>query len=146
MKPETVLRWIARSWGVASTLLLLAFAFGGGENLRFKAAEAVAFLFFPVGVIAGFGVAWRRELAGGMVTVVSLAVFYLYMFCLRGRWPAGPYFLLFAAPGILHVASALIASRSELSAATSNPAKDMHVFGHRLAEQSDARERRKQAD
>src|SRR5262245_8679976 len=46
-----ILRWTARVWGIASTLLLLAFAFGGRENLRFSASEAVAFLFFPVGVI-----------------------------------------------------------------------------------------------
>ena len=111
MRPEVILCWVARAWGVASTLLLLAFAFGGQEHVRFTAAEAVAFLFFPVGVMAGFAVAWRRELAGGLVTVGSLALFYFYLFALSGRWPSGPYFLLFAAPGFLHVASALIAAR-----------------------------------
>src|SRR5688572_6196207 len=64
-----ILRWTARVWGIASTLLLLAFAFGGREHLRFSMIEAVAFLFFPLGIIAGFAVAWRRELAGGLVTI-----------------------------------------------------------------------------
>src|SRR5215218_9298811 len=110
MKPVVVLRWTARVWGVASAMLLLAFAFGGGEHLRFTAAETIAFLFFPVGVIAGFAVAWRRELAGSLISVGSLALFYLFMFARGGRWPAGPYFLLFAVPGFLHFAIALLAA------------------------------------
>jgi hypothetical protein len=107
---ESILRWTARIWGIASTLLLLAFAFGGREHLRFTAAEALGFLFFPVGVVAGFAVAWRRELAGGIVTVASLALFGVYLFLGSGHL-LGIYFFLFAAPGFLHVLSALLASR-----------------------------------
>jgi hypothetical protein len=110
MRLEAVLRWSARVWGIASALLLLAFAFGGREHLRLTAGETLGFLLFPVGVIAGFAVSWRRELAGGLVTVGSLALFYLLLFARDGRLPAGPYFLLFAAPGFLHVASALLAA------------------------------------
>jgi hypothetical protein len=118
MKPEAVLSWSARAWGVASAVLLLAFAFGGKEHLRLTASEAVGFLFFPLGVIAGFAIAWWRELAGGMVTIVSLALFYVWQFSQAGQLPTGPYFLLFAAPGFLHVASALLAARRGRSAAT----------------------------
>lgn len=110
-KQETVLRWTARVWGIASTLLLLAFAFGGREHLRFTAGEAVAFLLFPVGAVVGFAVAWRRELAGGLVTVGTLALFHMYEFAYSGRWWLGPYFYLFAAPGFIHVATALLAAR-----------------------------------
>lgn len=53
MKTESVLRWIARAWGLAGGLLLLAFAFGGREHFRLTADEAVGFLLFPVGVVAG---------------------------------------------------------------------------------------------
>lgn len=113
MKTEVVLRWIARAWAAASGVLLLMFAFGGREHLRFTAGEAVAFLFFPVGVVAGFVLAWRRELAGGLVSVGSLALFYGCLFAFSGRVPATPWFLVFAAPGFLHVASALIAARPE---------------------------------
>ena len=56
-EPEVVLRWTARAWGIASALLLLAFAFGGREHIRLTAGEAIGFLLFPVGVIAGFAVA-----------------------------------------------------------------------------------------
>jgi hypothetical protein len=111
VKPESMLRWAARAWSIASTLLLLAFAFGGREHLRLTAAEAIVFLLFPVGVVAGFAIAWWRELAGGLVTVGSLALFYLLLFARNGWVPVTPYFLLFAAPGFLHVACALIAAR-----------------------------------
>lgn len=116
MRSQAVLRWIARAWGLASGLLLLAFAFGGREHVRLTAGEAVGFLFFPVGVIVGFAVAWWRELAGGLITVASLALFYLWLFARDGRWPAGPYFLLFAAPGFLHIASARLAARGRAPA------------------------------
>ena len=53
MRPETVLRWTARVWGVASALLLFAFAFGGREHLRLTAGEAVAFLLSPPGWWSG---------------------------------------------------------------------------------------------
>jgi hypothetical protein len=105
------LRWTARTWGIASTLLLLVFAFGGREHLRLTMSEAVALLFFPVGVVVGFVVAWRRELAGGLVTVGSLTLFYLYQFVWGSGRTAGPYFLLFAAPGFLHLANALLVAR-----------------------------------
>jgi hypothetical protein len=102
MKLEMILRWIARVWGLASTLLLLAFAFGGREHLRFTLNEGIAFLFFPIGLILGLGVVWWREGLGGLISIVSLALFYLFMFAVAGKLPAGPYFLLFAAPGFLH--------------------------------------------
>ncbi len=101
------LRWIARIWGIASTLLLLAFAFGGREHLHLKFAEAIAFLFFPIGVIAGFIVAWRHELAGGLLTVGCFLVIVAWLFTSSGRSP-GIYFLLFAAPGFIHIASFLL--------------------------------------
>ena len=112
MRPEAVLRWTAHAWGLASGLLLLAFAFGGREHVRLAAGEAVGFLLFPVGVVAGFAVAWRRELAGGLVTVASLALFYLWLFARDCRF--SPYFLLFAAPGFFHVVSARLAARGRL--------------------------------
>jgi len=105
-----ILRWTAHAWGAASSVLLLAFAFGGREHLRFTGGEALAFLLFPIGVIVGFVVAWWRGLVGGLITVGSLALFYLYAFVGGSKW-VGPYFILFAAPGFLHIASVLLAKR-----------------------------------
>lgn len=112
MKTETALRWIAHAWGLASGLLLLAFAFGGREHVWLSAREAVGFLLFPVGVVAGFVVAWRRELFGGLITVGSLGLFSLWLFARDGRLALGPFFLLFSAPGFLHVVGGLLAKRS----------------------------------
>lgn len=111
MRPEDVLRWIARVWGVLSTGLLLAFAFGGQEDFRPTASEAVGLLLFPSGVIVGFVVAWRHQGVGGLITMGSLAFFYAWHYARSGRFPTGPYFLLFAAPGAIHIASALLAKR-----------------------------------
>lgn len=115
MRLETILRWSARAWGMASGLLLLAFAFYGRENLQFTIATAAAFMLFPIGVIAGFALAWWKELAGGLITLGSLALFYLLMFARNGWVPTTPYILLFAAPGIVHVAAALIGARREFA-------------------------------
>jgi len=117
MRPEVVLHWTARVWGIASALLLLAFAFGGREHFRFTAAEAVVLLLFSVGAIVGYMVAWRRALVGGLVTISSLILFFLWLFARGGSSRGTPYFLLFAGPGFLHVASALIAARRAKGAA-----------------------------
>jgi hypothetical protein len=113
------LRWTARAWGVASGLLLLAFAFGGNEHLRFTAGEAIAFLLFPVGVIAGFVIAWSRELAGGLTTVGCFLLFSILLMAWSGR-PPGIYFFLFVAPGFLHIASAFLSRSGAVSLANAH--------------------------
>ncbi len=109
MKTSTILRWIARIWSLASLALLVLFAVGGGGGGGVPTAtEAVALGFFPIGVAAGLLIAWRREGMGGVITVLSLAAFYLWLFLLDGRLTRGPYFLLFAAPGFLFLATGFL--------------------------------------
>ena len=36
------------------------FAFGGQSSFPFMMGEFIAFLLFPMGVMVGFAVAWRR--------------------------------------------------------------------------------------
>lgn len=112
MQPVVLLRWVARAAGLASGLLLGLFLFGGQEHLRPTAAEAVGMLFFPFGVAAGFAVAWWRDGLGGLVSVGSLGLFYLWLFARAGQVPTTPYFLLFAAPGFLHLIVAGLARGS----------------------------------
>lgn len=112
MQPVLLLRGLARVWSIASTLLLLAFLFGGRENLFPTASQAVSMLFFPVGILVGFLVAWRWELLGGLGTVGSLVLFYVWTFILSGRIPMTPYFVLFAAPGFLFLACSLWSEKS----------------------------------
>lgn len=111
MNAPLLLRWLARTGGLASTLLLLAFLFGGGEQFRPTTSEAVSLLFFPAGLIAGFVYAWWRDGLGGLISVVSLAFFYIWHYARAGQFPSGPYFLLFAAPAFLHLAAALASHR-----------------------------------
>ncbi len=116
MKTESVLCWTARIWGIASASLLLMFAFGGREHIRFTSSEAVGFLFFPIGIIIGFAVAWRNQIIGGIVTVGSLVLFFVWLSVRDGRFQFGPYFLLFAAPGFLHIVSGLLARQRKRDA------------------------------
>ena len=107
MHLNSVVRWTARVWGIASFLFILAFVIGGAESMRPTVPEAVGLLLFPIGVLAGFGIAWWREGIGGLVTVGSLALFYAYHFSRTDRVPTGPYFLLLSAPGFIHIANVL---------------------------------------
>lgn len=110
MRTSTAIRWTAHALSIAGTLLLLAFTFGGRESLRFTAMEAAGFLCFPIGIVAGFVIAWRRAMLGGTVTLASLALFYGWMFARDGRI-GGPYFLAFGLPGFLYLASVYVARR-----------------------------------
>ena len=96
-----VLRWIARIGSIASIGLLMAFLFGGNETLPKFNKEAVGLVFFPLGVICGMLLGWRNELLGGIVTVASLLAFYGWHFLHAGGLPGGPYFVIFAFPGLL---------------------------------------------
>jgi hypothetical protein len=118
MRADFVLRWTARVWSIASALLILAFVFGGSESFRPTVSEAVGLCLFPLGVVVGFGVAWWREALGGLITVGSLALFYLWMLTRDGRLPGGPYFLVFAGPGFLFLASALLRKSTKVSTTT----------------------------
>jgi hypothetical protein len=71
------LQWLARALSVVSALALLLFVVGEGVNpAELRSREWVLMIFFPLGVIAGMAVAWRREGLGGAITVVSLISFY----------------------------------------------------------------------
>ncbi len=111
MRLDTALRWTAHIWALLSTLTVLAFATGGNESLRMTLGETIGFLCFPIGMVIGFGVASWRQGIGGLITVASLALFYAWHISRTGTCPTGPWFLLLATPGFLHLASALVARR-----------------------------------
>jgi hypothetical protein len=91
---------------VASIGVILLFAIGEGLHpFKLSSREAILFLFFPLGVAAGMVIAWRWELAGGIIAVVSLGLFYLVNFISSGLLPHGPFFLLFALPGFFFISS-----------------------------------------
>jgi hypothetical protein len=98
-----VVRWIARLLNLLSTVLLLLFLFGEPFHVsRITPAQWLGLALFPVGVVAGFIVAWRKEGLGAAITNGSLLSFYLvFVFLLSGNLKQGLGFLVFALPGFL---------------------------------------------
>ena len=103
------LRWIARLLGLVSVGIMLTFMIGEGFNpLHFTPREWALCLCFPIGLLAGLLLAWRWELAGGLVAVLSLLTFYALHFAFSGGLPRGWAFLALAAPAFLSLASSLV--------------------------------------
>jgi hypothetical protein len=108
-----VLRWLGRGLSVLMLVLLVPPVVGGGGSLAgiFRGTHGMCML-FPFGVCVGMALAWRWQLVGAVVSLVSLALFYLLHFFERGRFPGGPWFLVFTLPAVLFLASWLWAARS----------------------------------
>ncbi|MCB0172521.1 MAG: hypothetical protein KDJ97_18405 [Anaerolineae bacterium] len=97
-----IVRWIARIWGVASILFVLAFLLGEGLSpTQITPTEWIQLLLFPFSVMGGLLLAWRWEGVGGGLTLVSFVMFYLLHYVVSGNLPQGPFFGLVAAPGLL---------------------------------------------
>lgn len=96
------LEWFARTASITSIALLALIFFGEAFHpSEISPQEWAGLIFFPIGVVAGMIIAWRKEALGGFLTVASLAAFYLvYGYILRNHI-GGWFFLAFAAPGFL---------------------------------------------
>jgi Na+/proline symporter len=115
---ETVLRWIARIWSVASVLTIVGFVIGEGIHPAQMTSNAwIGFVLFPFGICVGMILAWRREGLGGGLTLGCLAGFYLFHRATAGTFPRGWAWLVFAAPGIFFL-GAWTLSRRTLSGRT----------------------------
>jgi energy-converting hydrogenase Eha subunit A len=97
--PLRVVRWIARLASLASLAMLTLFATSGGEKP--SAFEWLLLACFPFGVALGMIVAWFREILGGSITLASLVAFHVLLAAAGDRPPAGPWFLMFASPGLV---------------------------------------------
>jgi len=89
---------------VSIALILLFFI--GFRPSQVAPREWIGLMFFPFGVILGMLISWRRELEGSLLSLASLAGFYLvYGLVVTGRLPGGWAFLVFTAPAFLFLAS-----------------------------------------
>src|SRR5262245_12997766 len=105
----SVIRWTARIWTAASLLFLSAFIFGDVEPWNWPTiTQWIGLAFFPTGVVIGLLTAFRKEVLGGVIAVVSLIGIYAWCFAVSGHLTGGPWFALIAAPGLLFLIAGLL--------------------------------------
>jgi hypothetical protein len=102
---EYLLRVVARGASIVCLAIILLFFLGEDFALgTLSVEEWIGFAFFPVGVLVGLVLAWREELIGGVITLASVAGFYLvYGWVFNSTLRMGWAFLPFVLPGILFV-------------------------------------------
>jgi hypothetical protein len=102
-----IIFWFARITSAASVGMLLLFIFGEGFNpTKLSLKEAALFLFFPFGVMLGMLFGWKSELAGGLISILSLTGFCIIE-SIDGGFP-GSAFFVFIFPGFLFLLSFFI--------------------------------------
>jgi acyl-[acyl-carrier-protein]-phospholipid O-acyltransferase/long-chain-fatty-acid--[acyl-carrier-protein] ligase len=106
-----LIRWLARILGLAGLALVLVFMIGEGFNpFRFTARELALCACFPLAWMIGLLLAWRRELAGGLLTVGSILSFHAVHFATTGGMPRGWAFAVLAIPGCLFLVASLLSA------------------------------------
>ena len=102
------MRWTARVLSVISVATLCMFLFGENGNGP-TPKELLLLAFFPAGVMIGLVIAWWRELLGGIIALTSVGIFLVLLASLSDGGLRGTgYFLLFASPALLFIASGLM--------------------------------------
>lgn len=104
----TPIRWFARIASLGTLAVLLAFLFGEGAP---SSRDLLLMAFFPFGLAVGLALAWWRDLAGGLLALMSMAGFYVLYLGMHGSVPKGPYFGILALPAVLFVIGGLLARR-----------------------------------
>ena len=81
-------------------VMIIGHLFGEEDNLKgIQGMELLAFAFFPVGVMSGLLLAWKKELIGGLITVISLFAFHL----ITNDYSFLGWIDILAAPGFLYL-------------------------------------------
>jgi glucose-6-phosphate-specific signal transduction histidine kinase len=98
-----ILRWIARLLSIATIGFISLFLFDRESNWSdVRPQEMIGLVFFPFGLMFGLMLAWRRELAGGLVSVASIILFYLvYGLFVLGSMNFGMWIPMLAVPGVV---------------------------------------------
>lgn len=95
------LRWAARLTSLSS-LGMLSLFLQDFNPAKVRPTEWIGLAFFPFGLMIGMILGWKWPGVGALVGIGSLAAFYLvYGLFFAARFPAGPYFALFAFPALL---------------------------------------------
>jgi len=116
---ELIIRWVARATSIVSIGVTLLFVIGEGPNpSHLDLQQWALFAFFPFGVCVGMVVAWWNERLGGLITIICCGLFYLLHLAVSGRFPRGPFFLLFSLPGFLFIISWAFSRRQKRKVST----------------------------
>ena len=105
-KSTGIVRWMARiSSGIAAAALLAIFIGEGVAeefaSLRHLSVSESLMMIALAAVWLGLMLGWKWELQGGSLALLATALFYLLNYLFSGSLPKGPFFLIFASPGVL---------------------------------------------
>jgi hypothetical protein len=75
-----------------------------------KTIEIIAGVFFPVGAVLGMILSWRKQILGGVITIISMIIFSILILIPRGvDFERGAWiFILIGLPGVLFVMAGLL--------------------------------------
>ena len=72
----TSIRIIAKYWSLFTLGFVLLFIIGEGiKIMELSTKEAVGLLMFPVGLLTGLFISWRKEIPGSIISIISMIVF-----------------------------------------------------------------------
>lgn len=104
------LRWVARALSIVTIGFILLFVVGeGGGWASVRGQDLIGLVFFPVGLLLGLVLGWRREMSGGVIAVGSIVLFYLvYGLAINRNVFQGWAFLVLSIPGWLFLLYAVL--------------------------------------
>ena len=103
-----ILRWMARSIALVTIaflvwMLLAHVAVGEGPNPFHMSPTELGLSIALLAAVAGMAIGWRRELAGGLLIVGAMAVFFAIEFTVHGSLPRGWVVWVLPVPGVLYL-------------------------------------------
>jgi hypothetical protein len=107
-KSSKIIRWLARIYGSISLLFLIFMVgahvigaiSGTNDGAGFNSTqELISFLFFPISIMIGLGLAWKWDGLGGLITILGIVGFHIF----RPDLISDPMIDGLAAPGIIFI-------------------------------------------
>lgn len=96
---------LARTTSIFSIFVILLFLVGEGFNpLNMTANELLLSLFFPLMLLAGLVIAWKKELLGGIIAISGTVLFFIVHSLISENSPDDWLpFAIFTFPAILFI-------------------------------------------
>ena len=88
-------RWIARICSLIGMFFLVGF-FNTETIMELDLKGWLLFIIFPCILLSGYILSWMYDISGAIVSLASIAIFYLLHYVFNGSFPAGTAFLFFA--------------------------------------------------